>query len=91
MTNSSRSEELARLIETMRDGELSEQQHDRLQELLRDDAELRQFYVQYQLLHVDLRTMLENKSRGSTNAPKEGIVTHRRQDDGGRLRPPLRQ
>jgi hypothetical protein len=68
MTNSSQREELARLIETMRDSQLSEQQHDRLQTLLRDDAELRRFYVQYQLLHVDLRTTLENKGTKRSNA-----------------------
>ena len=50
MTDSSRRDELARLIEAMRDNEASEQDHDRLQMLLRDDAELRQFYVEYQVM-----------------------------------------
>lgn len=57
MTPSQR-HDIAQLAEKIRDGEILADEHGRLQQLLDSDAEARRFYLDSQLLHAGLQTLL---------------------------------
>jgi ferric-dicitrate binding protein FerR (iron transport regulator) len=57
MTPSER-HDLASLLEKLRDGEILADEHARLEGLLGSDAEARRFYLDSQLLHAGLQTLL---------------------------------
>lgn len=59
MTPSQR-HDLAQLAEKLRDGEILADEHARLEQILGSDAEARRFYLDSQLLHASLQTLLLN-------------------------------
>ena len=59
MTPSQR-HDIAHLAEKLRDGEILADEHARLEQILGSDAEARRFYLDSQLLHASLQTLLTN-------------------------------
>ncbi len=89
-------DELRTMIEAVRDGTATPEQHRELELLLRQDANARRYYVQYQLLCADLQAILPAHDRDEPAAApaaedgchREGFGTGRATD---RMRPERRR
>ena len=64
MTSPMSVDELRMLIEAMRTGEAAPEQHRRLEEMLRRDADFRRYYVHYLWLCADLQSILPSQDAG---------------------------
>src|SRR5438094_1891611 len=75
-----RRSELLRLLSALSDGELTSEQHARLEELLAADNDHRRLYLEYADLHARLLTLPSFVAAGlpSINIPRPSGSTHRR-------------
>lgn len=64
MTAPLANDRLKALIETLRDGQITPDEHRDLEQLLRQDADTRRYYVEYQLLCADLQAILPSRDAG---------------------------